>query len=518
MLTIEIERACQLSKHNPYEITIVGGGLGGGVLARKLIENGKRVLLIEKGGLTFSTHCLNTSHSFAQIDVIYNAVKGCIQTTPDSDAYVGGPVYCLGGRSNLWGLHVVRIDEHKYKQYFPQAISNNLEKNYQDAFNLMTNSSQSDLYLYPTGYVDEQASDHAKQCLNRAICEFSEHQGVQNSSSVPKARFASIAAEFRCARAYQFPQGAYSTVDFLLDRMYAKDTLLTTILHAEVLQFEIERTTNSVVLAVRSTHDKTIHQLHSKNVILCSGSIGTASIALNSGLQISLPLVGKGLTDHEIWRVQFLKKSLNSSGDPLKFETNLNINGEEVLLNVSATPNIMPKYEDHALQIFDSDGELLNSDLMAGDLYNSINITIEYEAKLMNENEVLNVPASEPLIRIKRQVGHSRRYKAKHAAMKHLVTLIRNELWNIRRDIEAPELSLLGFGKYAHEVGTMRIRTPETNSAKDYVVNDDLQLSGYDNLYVCDLSIFPWSPSVNPSLTLAALAIHLANALIEQNR
>jgi choline dehydrogenase-like flavoprotein len=45
------------------------------------------------------------------------------------------------------------------------------------------------------------------------------------------------------------------------------------------------------------------------------------------------------------------------------------------------------------------------------------------------------------------------------------------------------------------------------------VVNSDLKFLAYDNLYVCDNSVFPTSPAANPSLTLAALALRLATHL-----
>ena len=37
-----------------------------------------------------------------------------------------------------------------------------------------------------------------------------------------------------------------------------------------------------------------------------------------------------------------------------------------------------------------------------------------------------------------------------------------------------------------------------------------------DNVYVCDLSVFPTTPAANPSLTVVALAIRLANHLREK--
>jgi Choline dehydrogenase and related flavoproteins len=38
------------------------------------------------------------------------------------------------------------------------------------------------------------------------------------------------------------------------------------------------------------------------------------------------------------------------------------------------------------------------------------------------------------------------------------------------------------------------------------VVNPEFRVFGYDNLYVCDASVFPSSIGVNPQLTVMALA------------
>jgi choline dehydrogenase-like flavoprotein len=47
----------------------------------------------------------------------------------------------------------------------------------------------------------------------------------------------------------------------------------------------------------------------------------------------------------------------------------------------------------------------------------------------------------------------------------------------------------------------------------DGVVDADLRMLAYDNLYVCDLSVFPTSPAANPTLSLTALAFRLARRL-----
>lgn len=80
----------------------------------------------------------------------------------------------------------------------------------------------------------------------------------------------------------------------------------------------------------------------------------------------------------------------------------------------------------------------------------------------------------------------------------------------------APRLSLLGAGVFAHEVGTMRMDAPgprETNIQG--VVDTNLLVHGFDNL--CDLSVFPYSPEANPTLTLAAISMRLADHLHSMN-
>jgi hypothetical protein len=63
----------------------------------------------------------------------------------------------------------------------------------------------------------------------------------------------------------------------------------------------------------------------------------------------------------------------------------------------------------------------------------------------------------------------------------------------------------------AHHMGTARMGTDERSS----VVDRNLKVWGLDNLYICDASVFPTSGNSNPSLTICALAIRLADMLLE---
>jgi hypothetical protein len=72
--------------------------------------------------------------------------------------------------------------------------------------------------------------------------------------------------------------------------------------------------------------------------------------------------------------------------------------------------------------------------------------------------------------------------------------------------------------KPSHQCGTNRMGAdPQTS-----VVDPNLKAHDLDNLYICDASVLPTSAAVNPSLTIAALALragdHIAKALHDPAR
>ncbi len=69
------------------------------------------------------------------------------------------------------------------------------------------------------------------------------------------------------------------------------------------------------------------------------------------------------------------------------------------------------------------------------------------------------------------------------------------------------------IGTFSHAVGTVRMGIDPWSSALDA----DCRFRGVDNLYVVDGSVMPTSGAVNPSLTIAAIALRTARALIRRS-
>jgi choline dehydrogenase-like flavoprotein len=74
-----------------------------------------------------------------------------------------------------------------------------------------------------------------------------------------------------------------------------------------------------------------------------------------------------------------------------------------------------------------------------------------------------------------------------------------DDLERLRQIIRQPGDVMLGTG---HPQGGNRL----SKNASQGVVNPEFRVFGYDNLYVCDASVFPSSIGVNPQLTVMALA------------
>ncbi len=82
-----------------------------------------------------------------------------------------------------------------------------------------------------------------------------------------------------------------------------------------------------------------------------------------------------------------------------------------------------------------------------------------------------------------------------------------------RLDYNPDDLRLVSALELArHHMGTTRMHSDPTRG----VVDPDCRVHGIDNLYIAGASVFPTSGVANPTLTLAALAIRLADHLHDQ--
>ncbi|UZP37020.1 hypothetical protein NXS19_004836 [Fusarium pseudograminearum] len=488
LLHLDTDVVCLLAKLDSYDYIIVGSGFGGGPLAENLASKKKKVLLIERGGVIFSTHVLNTSRPFYKRGAsnspegnerVYDAVKAKVQLTDSSDSYVGGPVYCVGGRTNLWGTWIPEIGDETLNAYFPPEIVKHLkEGGYADTYKYLTDDDPRD-GIYPEG-------DGAHETAEFGIMP--------------------IAAQFNAPAPYRFAQGAYSTTLSIMNRMYANDPYLSVLLNTEVIAVQCNDNDTSdkdvIALQIRDKETGALKEL----------GVGKAKVILAAGSN----------------RPQCLLRAVRQTEErgftekPLNLKTHLKVGGEECLVTVTINANFFLAGSSATLStthFYDKQGRLMGPKSPANEQENfdTICVLFEFVGKLADGNSVLSIPGMDPVLDFRRD-------PLKHevqCAMEDIVRNVRDAFVDAQPfksptsgEELCPDPGLrpqhLGFGVFSHECGTMRMDGP---TKKDGVVDSDLKVKGIGNLWVCDLSVMPVSPEANPSLTLAALSLRLAEHL-----
>lgn len=220
------------------------------------------------------------------------------------------------------------------------------------------------------------------------------------------------------------------------------------------------------------------------------------------------------------------QKSDNVTEKPLNLKTHLKVGGEECLVTVTINANFFLAGSSATLNtthFYRRDGTLMSPTKDAADEkenFDTICVLFEFVGGLDDENSVLSLPGLDPVLDI-------RRPPIKHevqCAMEDIIRRVRDAFVGLKPNQATyadpgvcPDPGLrpqhLGFGVFSHECGTMRMDGPKGPG----VVDSNLKVKGLDNLWVCDLSVLPVSPEANPSLTLAALSLRLAEHLCGKN-
>jgi choline dehydrogenase-like flavoprotein len=76
-------------------------------------------------------------------------------------------------------------------------------------------------------------------------------------------------------------------------------------------------------------------------------------------------------------------------------------------------------------------------------------------------------------------------------------------------EVEQSELSEIRFSDASHHIGTTRMSETPTNG----IVDSNCRVHGVDNLYICSSSVFPTGGYANPTSTILALTLRLADHL-----
>jgi choline dehydrogenase-like flavoprotein len=514
-----------------YDIIIIGSGPGGATMAWKLAQTGKRILLLERGDyLPRERENWDTEAVF--VDARYQAHETWYSSTGAS--FRPGLHYFVGGNSKVYGGVLLRLRKEDFGEIrHADGVSpawpigyDEFEPYYQAAEELYhvhgvrgedpTEPPWKKPYAYPA-----VSHEPRIQQLFDGLKRIGQHPfhlpvGVllDEKDGVPLPHSACI----RCDRFDGYPclvNGKADAQIICVDpalRAHPNLTLLTQA-YAERLIANANGTAITGVAVIRHGERMTFA---ADIVVVACGALSSALLLLRSGddahpagLANSSGLVGRNYMRHNNSTVLAISKTPN----PTRFQKTLGLND----FYFGADDWEYPL--GHIQMVGKSDGVQIHGEGLPDFLRwlpekpfdwlatHSIDFWLTTEDLPLPQNRVYYKGGKVHLDLTETNVEALKRLKEKLRRMCDSIEIhphLFDRSLYLGKDIP--------IGGTAHQAGTLRFGTDPATSVLDL----DCRAHDLDNLYVTDASFFPSIGAVNPTLTIIANALRVADRIAER--
>lgn len=497
-----------------WDVVVVGSGMGGGILLSALSELGtQRVLGLEAGSMLFPTHCGNLPRVTAGATVglassLWSAYDefGTSPFAPEQPGWGGREMYAFGGRSLVWGGLCPMMSAQELGLW-PRAVSEDLAgvragpgNYYQRAAEVLRVSSPASGNL----------QNAARELLQSLYC------GMDHL-------VAPVAMRREPDDSWRVPGGLFSTAQLLLERRLAsrgdRYSFGAPYLHLGEVVVRINPVGSRWRVHTVDLRDGSSTTYDARRVVLACGTVETPRIMFTSGLNPSL--VGQGLTEHPMAWVHF------------EIPTESRFHDQSGSAKIISRPRARRARDDWMLQLelgadlnlaphtgAPNPGTQVTPGSMAGQMVflgrcdlGSGSITGSGDPPWLNLGVAGHGDPHSVQLHLDEQPRPPMPPEWSELSARLGAALGARPLQGSSGD-PLPALQWSRTAFVAHTVGTMRM--PTRAAPERSVVDTDLQVLDLPGLYVCDLSVFPTSPAANPSLTLAALALRLADHLVRR--
>ncbi|HBJ36208.1 MAG TPA: GMC family oxidoreductase [Planctomycetaceae bacterium] len=495
----------QLSVRSPgrenedYDVIVIGSGMGGGTLADSLSDQGIKVLILEAGGMQMPIHMNELPRT--EVNLVGRDEIG--HFSRDAGEFsLGGVHFNLGGRSIYWSGLIPRMESWEFRQIWPQSVKEYLLEK--------TNGL--------TGYERAEKLMRKQRTLGRyqqrVLKHFGDELGCKyRVEDLPRSMHQPDIDDDGCIQnVIQRSTGGFSTADLLLDSLGFSKAVgkrnLCVNLHHLVKRIEItDSRATGVVCEDLLNH--TERRYRGRFVVLACGSVESPRLAMASNLHDPNGKIGKGFTDHPAY---FYKKlhALPSTGS-LAWLGDSRGHAKVMLRHRNASASSHPYNIELLIGAKFWDARHADDDLwenhIGGDYPAEVEIKFIFDSMLNDANYIGYVGEGE-------KVRVSVNWNGSGSTLKNEMVEVRNEILSslgvtgLSDHYVNEEWSEGVYGSVHHAGGSLRMSADGTG-----VVDENLKFYNYENLFCCDVSVFPTIPAANPSLTLVAIAQRLADHL-----
>ncbi|MGX5774406.1 GMC oxidoreductase [Methylorubrum zatmanii] len=514
-----------------YDVVIVGSGPGGGTMAWRLAQTGKRVLLLERGG-----YLPRERENWDSQAVFVNARYQAPETWYGADGrdFHPGLHYCVGGNSKVYGAVLLRLRERDFFEVrHPDGISPEwplkydvFEPYYQAAEELFhvhglrgedpTEPPSHKPYAYPPVSHEPRIQELFDGLKREGHHPFHLPVGVlldeRDGKPLPHSPC------IRCDAFDGYPcltNGKADAQVICVDPALKDHPNLTLMTESYVERLTTDPTGRTVT-GVEVKRGERTETFSGDIVVVACGALSSALLMLRStsdahpnGLANASGLVGRNYMRHNNATVLAISKTPN----PTKFQKTLGLNDFYFGSDEWDFPL------GHIQMVGKSDGVQIHGEGLPGFLQwfpekpfdwiarHSLDFWLTSEDLPLAHNRIFYEGGKVRLDLTETNMEGHHRLKAK----------LRDLCGRLDMHPHLFDRSLyLGkdvpIGGTAHQAGTLRFGEDPESSVLDL----DCRAHGIDNLYVTDASFFPSIGAVNPTLTIIANALRVGDRLAER--
>lgn len=540
-----------MGPNDHFDVIIVGSGMGGGVLADDLAERvgkKKRILVLEAGSFVYPTHVYNVCR-FPNSSVARHFGCDTFWQNGDehSERFIGEkPQLNLGGRSIFWSGLIPSVQTWEL-DFFPPAVREALSGGLLGRAGATMNESHSMGSTAQAVVAKLRQSPVADDFLIQETPRALHQPYLKADGTLTKELFTEST-------------GVFNTAELLINQLgltpgvsHGDGPGLQLLLNHFVE--DVQHSGNEYKLVCGNTVNSAIRTFVAPTVVLACGSIESPKLLRRSSVYPWLPssvkdLLGRGLTDHPttdelvtyvtaigevpIPKTAHAKIIFHSRGRPgtdeavrYPFNVEMNINHEYWHLRDN-DPNDPSRHDPSAFSTNDFTGP------------SRVDIKFSFGNCLDDQNEVKPAPpfgyVPEISFRNLKWVDYLK--DSRFPALAGWNKGSAQDIFDVLNEVSGRIFSQFstngvsarpdnevwygqsgkgfGYGTVHHAAGTLRMPYRPAHDSpfvQESVVDEDLRVVGTDGLYVCDMSVMPFSSAANPVRTLVALALRLSEHL-----